>query len=365
MRLLLFNLATDSADPVLGFATRWIQALATRVECVQVLTMRAGSFVLPANVHVFSAGKERGYSELRRVIEFYRHLVRVLWTERIDACFSHMIPVFTVLAAPILKLRKIPLVTWYAHRQVTTTLKLAHQWSDRMVSINAHSYPCGHDKFVPLGHGIDTDLFSSAEHDSMEFLEPPLILSVGRLSPVKDQATLIKAISLVRQRGYAVRCALVGAAPEHDYLYARELRKMVERYGLTRVIEFVGSVSPQEQVVQWYRRCIAHVNCGQGAVDKAVLEAMACGRPSLSSNSGCQDTMGQWAELLSFQAGNAVDLAEKLIAVLSLSSVERKALGGYLRMQAVQMHNVERLTDKLLEVLREACRSGGTAWHTR
>jgi len=350
MRLLLFNLATDSADPVLGFTTRWIQALAERVESIQVLTMRAGSLALPANVRISSVGKEKGYSEPRRVVEFYRHLVRILRTERIDACFSHMMPIFTVLAAPVLKACRIPLVTWYAHRRVTTILKLAHHWSDRMVSINTSSYPCDPRKLVPLGHGIDTGLFSPGE-DGPE--EPPFILSVGRLSPVKSQETLIEAIDIVRRRGYALRCALVGDAPEHDRAYAQQLRNAVVRRGLNDVVEFVGAVAPQAQVVQWYRRCFAHVNCGRGAVDKAALEAMACGRASLSSNPGCRETMGRWMEQLSFQPGNALGLAEKLIAVLHLSPTEREELGGYLRARTIRMHNLERLTGKLLEVLSE------------
>ena len=141
MRLLLFNLATDADDPLLGFTTRWIGALAKRVEFIHVITMRVGRLDVPGNVRVYSVGKEKGYSEPRRVIEFYRFLFRILREDRIDACFSHMIPIFTVLAAPVLRPKGIPIVTWYAHRQVTSTLKLAHHFSDRMISSDKTSYP--------------------------------------------------------------------------------------------------------------------------------------------------------------------------------------------------------------------------------
>ena len=50
MRLLWFNLATDVDDPVLGFTSRWIQAIATKVERIHVITMRAGRIELPENV---------------------------------------------------------------------------------------------------------------------------------------------------------------------------------------------------------------------------------------------------------------------------------------------------------------------------
>jgi glycosyltransferase involved in cell wall biosynthesis len=56
-------------------------------------------------------------------------------------------------------------------------------------------------------------------------------------------------------------------------------------------------------------------------------------------------------EQLSFQPENALDLAEKLIAVLQLSSPERDDLGGYLRARTIRMHDLARLTGNLLGVL--------------
>ena len=103
MHLLLFNLATDADDPLLGFTTSWIRAIARRVTSIHVITMRSGRCDLPDNVTVYSVGKEKGYSEPRRVLEFYRHLFSILGNHPIDACFCHMIPAFVFLAGPLLK----------------------------------------------------------------------------------------------------------------------------------------------------------------------------------------------------------------------------------------------------------------------
>ncbi len=78
MRLLLFNLATDADDPLLGFTTFWIRAIARRVTSIHVITMRSGRCDLPDNVTLYSVGKEKGYSEPRRVLEFFRHLFSIL-----------------------------------------------------------------------------------------------------------------------------------------------------------------------------------------------------------------------------------------------------------------------------------------------
>src|SRR5947207_1803808 len=173
MRLLLFNLATDEDDPILGFATRWIRALAAVVDFIHVVTMRMGKLDLSDNVRVYSVGKEKGYSEPRRVVEFYRILARILRQHNIDVCFSHMIPLFTVLGGPILKAKRIPIVTWYAHPKVTRILKIAHRLSDRMVASLPTAYPYSQDKLTTIGQGVDTKLFSPEAKPAPK--DPPII----------------------------------------------------------------------------------------------------------------------------------------------------------------------------------------------
>ena len=193
MRLLWFNLATDVDDPVLGFTSRWTQAIATKVERIHVITMRAGRIELPENVRCDSVGKEAGYSRPRRIVEFYRILLEVLRNEPVDACFSHMFPLFTVLAAPLLRPKGVPIVTWYAHPSLTLQLRLAHRLSDQMVTSLPSSYPYDPDKLRVLGQGIDTDWFAP---DKTRPQLPALILCAGRLSPVKDHVTLLKAVAI-------------------------------------------------------------------------------------------------------------------------------------------------------------------------
>ncbi|MFZ8854400.1 MAG: glycosyltransferase, partial [Armatimonadota bacterium] len=300
MRLLLFNLATDADDPILGFTTRWIQALAKRVEFIHVITMRAGKIEVPENVRIYSVGKEKGYSEPRRAVEFYRHLFHILREDRIDVCFSHMIPIFTVLSAPVLKVEKIPIVTWYLHPNLTFILKLAHHLSDKMISALETSYPYRKDKLIVVGHGIDTDLFCP---DGSLPEEPPMILCVGRLSPVKDHPTLIQAAALLRERwGKLFRVVILGgSAGPKDEPYVRSLHQLVEELNLQDIVSFHPPV-PQSALPNWYRRCTVLVNMTPtGSGDKVVWEAMACGRPCLAANEGFRETMGRWSDLLLFR----------------------------------------------------------------
>ena len=350
MRILLFNLATDADDPILGFSTRWISALAKRVEFIHVITMRAGRLDVPGNVLVDSVGKEKGYTEPRRLVEFYRLLFRALRDDRIDACFSHMITLFTVLAAPVLKTKRIPIVTWYAHPSVTPILKAAHFLSDRMIASVPTAYPYKRDKLIAIGQGIETELFSPNRTTSPELY--PMILCAGRLSPVKDHPTLLKAARLLRKTiGENFRIAIVGGpAASRDELYVRALHQQVKELGLNGIVHFKPAVS-MEKLPVWYQRCTVYVNLTPtGFGDKVAWEAMSCGKICLAANDGFRETFGRYADQMLFRHGDAESLAERLRWAISLTDSERQHAGQYLREQVMKQHSLDGLATKLVDL---------------
>ena len=341
--LLLFNLVTDAKHPILGFTSQWIRELASRVDHVEVITMCAGEIAVPANVRVHSAGRERGWSEPRRAVEFYRLLFRILRERRIDGCFSHMMPIFSALAGPVLRVRGIPLVTWYAHPSLTPTLKLAHFASHRMVTSLPRAYPYRHDKLSIIGQGIDTTHFAP---DPASESEDDLILCIGRLSRVKNHPTLLRAFARLPER---FRLEILGAtAGTADEVYSAELHALAKELGITARVDFAQPVAPKNLPAE-YRRCAVHVNLTPaGFGDKVAWEAMSCARPCLVANDDFRDTLGDRASELLFRENDDADLAKRLSALLAKSAAERDATGRYLRAQVERLHSLPRLADRIL-----------------
>jgi glycosyltransferase involved in cell wall biosynthesis len=344
---LLFNLVTDADDPILGFTTAWIREVAQRVARVHVVTMRAGRFDLPSNVQVRSAGKERGYSEARRVVEFYRILGDILRRHPIHGCFSHMMPHFSVLGAPLLRACRIPLVTWIAHPALHWWIRLADMSSNRMVTSFTRAYPWRRDKLTVIGQGIDTTRFSPGDVRP----EDDLVLCAGRISPVKDHRTLLRAAAML---GSPARVVILGhAANVADERNLAELRRLAGELRLRDRVAFEPGVR-QDRLPEWYRRCAVHVNLTPaGFGDKVALEAMACGRPGLMANEDFGDTLGRFRGELLFRPGDPADLAAKLHAVLGKTSAERERIGEFLRSRVEQLHGLPRLAGRILEILAE------------
>jgi glycosyltransferase involved in cell wall biosynthesis len=352
MRLLLFNLATDLDHPILGFTTKWICALADRVEHIDVITMQSGRLEVPDCVNVYSLGKEKGYSEPRRALEFYRHLFHILQKGKIDGCFCHMNHLFTNLASPVLKPLGIPIVTWYAHPQVTFSLKLAHFFSDRMVASVATAYPYKQDKLVVVGQGIDTELFCppQAKVDG----ELPIILCAGRISPVKDHPTLLKSVALLRKSWHSqFKVVILGPVPNREgELYLESLHTMAEELGIQDIVDFKPGV-PMSELPSWYQKCTVHVNLTPiGFGDKVAWEAMSCGKVCLLANEGFRETLGKYQEELLFKYGDAEDLLAKIMNVLTQSQDQRESIGNYLREQVIAMHSLGNLSKNIISLFQ-------------
>lgn len=356
-RLLWFNLATDRDDPILGFTPRWIAAVAARVDHVDVITMRAGRADLPSNVRVHTLGKERGYGEPRRAARFYRILGGLLARHRYAGCFSHMNPLFSAMAGPLLKAAGVPLTTWYAHPSLTRTLRVAHFFSRRMTASVAGAYPYRHDKLVVIGQGIDTDLFAP---DGTAPEHPPLVLCAGRLSPVKGHETLLGALARLRERrAEPFRAAIVGQAT--DAAYAARLREVARGLGLDDVVEFAPGVA-MDDLPAWYRRCTVHVNLTpRGFGDKVAWESMACARPCVLANESFAETLGDLAPRLLFPHGDEAALADRLGHVLSLDARELGEMGAYLRGRVERLHGLRALAGKIVDVTV----AGGTGVEAR
>ena len=132
-------------------------------------------------MRVYSIGKERGWTEARRLVEFYRRLGLLLHEQTYDACFAHMQERFAVLAAPLLKLKHIPVTLWYTHPHTPLALRAAIKTVDRVITADSSSCRIQTSKLLATGHGIDTDRFVPDFCDRSGFR----VVAVGRVTPIK------------------------------------------------------------------------------------------------------------------------------------------------------------------------------------
>ena len=338
--LLIITQKVDQNDQLLGFFIDWITRFAQKFEKITVLCLEKGEFNLPENVKVVSLGKDRGISKLVQLISFYKFIFSL--RNDYDTVLVHMNPIWVVLGGFWWKMMKKKIFFWYTSGGVTTKLKLAEKFADTIFTASSESFRLPSKKVIVTGHGIDTDLFKPdpniKTHDGVL-----RILSVGRISPVKNYETLIKAGKIMHNQGRDFHITLVGEpALASDKSYEVKIKELIQGYGLTDKFTFLGKIS-HRNLPDIYRKHDAFVHLSRtGSLDKAVLEAMASGLSVLSCNDAARAFLPK--ELI-FHDNDPVGLAEKIVAV------SNKLEQGSLRDYVVKNHGLDRLIKKISDLM--------------
>jgi len=135
------------------------------------------------------------------------------------------------------------------------------------------------EKLQVIPNGIDYDTFSRIErHEG----HPPTIALIGRVVPIKDIKTFIRACIQLRNSVPEVRVWIMGPTDE-DEDYYRECAEMVDLAEANENIQFTGKVNIKEYLPEVDIMALTSISEGQPLV---ILEAGAAGIPTVTTNVG-------------------------------------------------------------------------------
>jgi 1,2-diacylglycerol 3-alpha-glucosyltransferase len=207
--------------------------------------------------------------------------------------------------------------------------------------------------FTVIPTGIDLEAYRTADGDRIrrrrKWEKDTVMISVGRLAPEKNWTTLIHAAALVLKEYPQFRLALIGDGQDK-----KELEALARELGIRRRVTFTGAL-PFSEIPAYMKAAdlfgFASVTETQGL---ATLEAMAAGLPVVAVDaSGTRDILKHGKQ------GYLVEnTAEALAAAIKklLSDPRRMKKFAEAAHKKAQSFNIERLTDKLLDVYGQAVR---------
>ena len=202
---------------------------------------------------------------------------------------------------------------------------------------------CGYQsKLCVISNGIPSDFIADAP--GTEHNDRFTVISVGRYSNEKDQATLIKALCQCRH-GADIQLILAGKGPLEE-----KYREMGKALPILPVMQFYT----QEELCREIRRADLYVHCANVEVEgMGCMEAFAQGTVPLIADSELSSTSAYaLTERNRYQAGNAEELANKIDDWYERRD-ELSAMGQRY-IDLAKTLTIEKSTEKVRAMMREA-----------
>jgi len=184
-------------------------------------------------------------------------------------------------------------------------------------------------------NGVDPAVFPVLSEEP----EVPTISWVGRIDPVKDLETLLRAFSLVIKEIPQARLRIFGSPPQGGEAYLERCRAEAASLGISNHATFEGRVP---EIRDAYAAGHLFVLCSiSEGFPYTLIEAMACGRACVATDvGGVSEAIGDVAGLV-VPPRNPAALAEACLRLLRDDSL-RRTMGAAARARAVEHFTMDR-----------------------
>lgn len=231
-----------------------------------------------------------------------------------------LIPGTWIFEPPTLKNR---LFKWFFFKAVKIS-DIVILYTPLMLSELSKYYPNFYtfkEKIIYIHNAVNTKRFSPGNPDIYTLskyslpINKQFILYVGRISSRKGVLDLIKAFSIVNEHVNNTVLLIVG---KEDIEYGRKVRELIKTLGLINSILLLGPI-PNRDVVEIIRACelFVYASVGGEGIPRAILEAMACGKPVVATNiAGTSEAVKNGVTGFLVEAGDYRSLANYIIRIL-------------------------------------------------
>ncbi|WP_338777896.1 GT4 family glycosyltransferase PelF [Streptomyces sp. DG1A-41] len=200
-------------------------------------------------------------------------------------------------------------------------------------------------KIRTVYNGVDPAAFPHAGPEP----EVPTLSWCGRIDPIKDLETLIRAYAMVRAEIPATRLRLFGPVPPGGEAYRTRLEKLAAELGVTDGLTFEGRISEV-----WRAYAAGHLvmlsSISEG-FPFSIIEAMSCGRTTVSTDvGGVREAVGDTGLVVPPREPEKMAAA----ALTLLKDDERRLeLGQLSRQRVIDRFTLRRSVDAFRTIYKE------------
>ncbi|MFD4565412.1 GT4 family glycosyltransferase PelF [Streptomyces sp. NPDC058467] len=201
------------------------------------------------------------------------------------------------------------------------------------------------DTIRTVYNGVDPHAFPHAGPEP----DVPTLTWCGRVDPIKDLQTLLRAYGMVRAELPETRLRLFGPVPPVGEAYRTRLEKLAAELGVTDGVTFEGRISEV-----WRAYAAGHVvmlsSISEG-FPFSIIEAMSCGRTTVSTDvGGVREAVGDTG--LVVPPREPEKMAAAALALLR-DDERRLRLGKLSRQRVIDRFTLRRSVDAFRTIYQE------------
>jgi len=215
-----------------------------------------------------------------------------------------------------------------------------------------HGFPRKKMRVIP--NGIDTDQFRPDPESGKQFRKgwsigekEHLIGLVGRLDPMKDHPTFLRAAAMLARARQDVRFLCVGEGPEP---YISRLLQMSDEFGLGERVEWLSATNDIVAIYNALDVVTSSSAFGEG-FSNVIGEAMACGISCVVTDVGDSKWLVNETGWV-VPPGDPASLCAAWQKMLEMDAEARIALGKRARDRIVQHFGLDRLVAETWDALK-------------
>jgi len=186
--------------------------------------------------------------------------------------------------------------------------RVTYEAADKIISLFEGArkiqiqYGAKEEKTMVIPNGVDIEKLKSVRKKEI----PKVITLIGRVVPIKDIKTFIKAMKIISSQGANIEGWIVGPEDE-DPLYAKECHILVESLGLKDKVKFLGFQNIMDIMPKTGLLTLSSISEG---MPLTVIEGFAAGIPCVATDVGsCRDLIYGGGEDNLGKAGEVVPIA--------------------------------------------------------
>jgi len=354
----------------------YLSAMRQRFERV-VLVAHVKELEPPQGHYVIPAGADLSVvwlPQVRTELGTWLWLPYVMWkawvaTEQMDVVHARMPNHTGLVGAWACKLRRKPLfiqviADWHLQAQQMPARRKGglgllmkghlylYDWLERMTCRGQLVFAQGESCYAKHAQTANCDLVLSSSHRIHDIRLPTpkftgankRILNVARLTGIKNQALILRALAELRRTDPSWSLTLVGEGP-----LMGELRALAQQLGISEAVTLVGQVGRGESLWRFFDEadCFVLSSHSEGT-PKVLLEAMARGLPVIATAvGGVPSTVAHEQRGLLFPSD---DVQELVLALRRMDvEVDLRTRMAHQASEFARLHTVDGATDAMVK----------------